>query len=213
MRNTAASGAPAAVGQGLSRWPQVFLGGIYGQESKVLEGGGMINTLCVLSVGSAEASNRFRDALLSSRQVVLASESERGRHHRCWGAGHQDHRAPEWSRENFRLNTQCSAGNGYFLQAAAESIGIRVEDFANTAFRAQRIPQFSYGCAVFLQADTVNFQRESWQPEEILAGLATVLQKNVFRRPLDERFRPGSYFAAIDTEYETTLPTLFQGCW
>jgi hypothetical protein len=65
MRNTAASGAPAAVGQGLSRWSQVFLGGIYGQESKVLEGGGMINTLCVLSIGSAEASNRFRDALLT----------------------------------------------------------------------------------------------------------------------------------------------------
>ncbi|MCL2658944.1 MAG: acyl-CoA dehydratase activase-related protein [Acidobacteriaceae bacterium] len=83
--------------------------------------------------------------------------------------------------KDFKLNTQCSAGNGYFLQAAAESIGIRVEDFAGVAFRARRMPQFSYGCAVFLQADIVNFQREGWQPEEILAGLATVLPKNVFR--------------------------------
>ncbi len=83
--------------------------------------------------------------------------------------------------KDFKLNTQCSAGNGYFLQAAAEGLGIRIEDFAEVAFRATRIPQFSYGCAVFLQSDIVNFQRQGWKPEEILAGLATVLPKNVFQ--------------------------------
>jgi predicted CoA-substrate-specific enzyme activase len=83
--------------------------------------------------------------------------------------------------KDFKLNTQCSAGNGYFLQAAAEGLGIGVEDFAEVAFRARRMPQFSYGCAVFLQSDIVNFQRQGWKPEEILAGLATVLPKNVFQ--------------------------------
>ncbi len=82
--------------------------------------------------------------------------------------------------KDFKLNTQCSAGNGYFLQSAAESFGIPVENFADVAFTARRMPQFSYGCAVFLQSDIVNFQRQGWQPEEILAGLATVLPKNVF---------------------------------
>ena len=82
--------------------------------------------------------------------------------------------------KDFKLNTQCSAGNGYFLQSAAESLGISVENFADVAFQARRIPQFSYGCAVFLQSDIVNFQRQGWRPEEILAGLATVLPKNVF---------------------------------
>lgn len=82
--------------------------------------------------------------------------------------------------KDFKLNTQCSAGNGYFLQAAAESIGIPVEDFADAAFRAHRMPEFSYGCAVFLQSDIVNFQRQGWKPEEILAGLAAVLPKNIF---------------------------------
>ena len=82
--------------------------------------------------------------------------------------------------KDFKLNTQCSAGNGYFLQSAAESFGIRVENFADAAFQARRMPQFSYGCAVFLQSDIVNFQRQGWRPEEILAGLATVLPKNVF---------------------------------
>ncbi len=82
--------------------------------------------------------------------------------------------------KDFRLNTQCSAGNGYFLQAAAEKLGISIEDFADTAFRARRMPLFSYGCAVFLQTDIVNFQRQGWTPEEILAGLAAVLPKNIF---------------------------------
>ncbi len=66
--------------------------------------------------------------------------------------------------KDFKLNTQCSAGNGYFLQAAAEGLGIQVEDFAEVAFRARRVPQFSYGCAVFLQSDIVNFQRQGWKP-------------------------------------------------
>ena len=82
--------------------------------------------------------------------------------------------------KDFKLNTQCSAGNGYFLQAAAEALGVSVEEFADAAFRATRMPNFSYGCAVFLQSDIVNFQRLGWRPDEILAGLATVLPKNVF---------------------------------
>ena len=82
--------------------------------------------------------------------------------------------------KDFRLNTQCSAGNGYFLQAAAESLGIAIEDFASVAFTARQMPIFSYGCAVFLQSDIVNFQRQGWQPQEIIAGLAAVLPKNVF---------------------------------
>ena len=81
---------------------------------------------------------------------------------------------------DFMLNTQCSAGNGYFLQATARSFGIDVEDYAATAFEADRMPEFSYGCAVFLQADIVNFQRQGWKPDEILAGLASVLPKNIW---------------------------------
>ena len=82
--------------------------------------------------------------------------------------------------KDFRLNTQCSAGNGYFLQATAESFGVPVERYAEAAFAARHMPLFSYGCAVFLQSDIVSFQRLGWTREEILAGLAAVLPKNVF---------------------------------
>src|SRR6476661_10747309 len=82
--------------------------------------------------------------------------------------------------KDFKLNTQCSAGNGYFLQSTAEMFGIPVKEFADQAFGAQAMPVFGYGCAVFMQSDIVNFQRQGWRAEEILAGLAAVLPKNVF---------------------------------
>jgi predicted nucleotide-binding protein (sugar kinase/HSP70/actin superfamily)/activator of 2-hydroxyglutaryl-CoA dehydratase len=81
---------------------------------------------------------------------------------------------------DFKLNTQCSAGNGFFLQATAESFGIPIEDYAQAAFSARSMPVFGYGCAVFLQTDIVNLQRLGWRAPEILAGLAAVLPKNVF---------------------------------
>ena len=82
--------------------------------------------------------------------------------------------------KDFKLNTQCSAGNGYFLQAIAEGFGYRVEQFAETAFTARKMPVFPYGCAVFLQSDIDSFQGQGWKPNEILAGLAAVLPKNVW---------------------------------
>jgi predicted CoA-substrate-specific enzyme activase len=82
--------------------------------------------------------------------------------------------------KDFKLNTQCSAGNGYFLQSTAEMFGIPVKEFADRAFTATSMPLFGYGCAVFMQSDIVNFQRQGWAPEEILAGLAAVLPKNIF---------------------------------
>ena len=82
--------------------------------------------------------------------------------------------------KDFKLNTQCSAGNGYFLQSTAETFGIPIKEFADRAFTANAMPMFGYGCAVFMQSDIVNFQRQGWAAEEILAGLAAVLPKNIF---------------------------------
>ena len=52
--------------------------------------------------------------------------------------------------KDFKLNTQCSAGNGYFLQSTAQDFGVKVEDYAQTAFSAKSMPEFGYGCAVFM---------------------------------------------------------------
>ncbi|MFO0749026.1 MAG: BadF/BadG/BcrA/BcrD ATPase family protein [Myxococcota bacterium] len=83
--------------------------------------------------------------------------------------------------KNFRLSNQCSAGNGMLLQAMADQFGVPVTEYAEHAFGAQLSPKFSYGCAVFLDSDRVNFQKEGYSKEELLAGLAMVLPKNVWQ--------------------------------
>ena len=83
--------------------------------------------------------------------------------------------------KDFRLSNQCSAGNGMLLQAMADQFGVPLVQYAETAFQAELAPKFSYGCAVFLDADRVNFQKEGFQRAEMLAGLAQVLPKNVWQ--------------------------------
>jgi len=81
---------------------------------------------------------------------------------------------------DFRLNSQCSSGNGAFLQGVAERFNIPLNQIAQKAFSAKAMPTFTMGCGVFLQSDIVNQQRKGWQAEEILAGLCYVLPLNVW---------------------------------
>jgi activator of 2-hydroxyglutaryl-CoA dehydratase len=62
----------------------------------------------------------------------------------------------------------------------ADQFGVNLYDYADTAFNADMSPKFSYGCAVFLDADRVNFQKEGFTAPQMLAGLAKVLPKNVW---------------------------------
>jgi predicted CoA-substrate-specific enzyme activase len=81
---------------------------------------------------------------------------------------------------DFRLNSQCSSGNGAFLQGVAERYNVPLPDYADQAFRAKAIPSLAMGCGVFLQSDIVNQQRKGWSAEEIMASLAAVLPLNVW---------------------------------
>ncbi len=81
---------------------------------------------------------------------------------------------------DFRLNTQCSAGTGYFLQSVAQRFDTSIYDFAEEALSAQFAPEFSAGCTIFLQSDIVNFMRAGYTPAEIMAGVTQVLPLNVW---------------------------------
>jgi predicted CoA-substrate-specific enzyme activase len=83
--------------------------------------------------------------------------------------------------KDFKLSNQCSAGNGMLLQAMADQFGVPITKYSDVAFDASLSPKFSYGCAVFLDSDRVNFQKEGYKKEELLAGLAMVLPKNVWQ--------------------------------
>ena len=81
---------------------------------------------------------------------------------------------------DFRLNSQCSSGNGAFLQGVAERYAVPLERYAEHAFRAKAVPALAMGCGVFLQSDIVNQQRKGWSADEIMASLAAVLPLNVW---------------------------------
>ncbi|HMC13490.1 MAG TPA: BadF/BadG/BcrA/BcrD ATPase family protein, partial [Gallionellaceae bacterium] len=81
---------------------------------------------------------------------------------------------------DFRLNSQCSSGNGAFLQGVAERYDVPLEQYAEHAFQARSVPSLAMGCGVFLQSDIVNQQRKGWSPDEIMASLAAVLPLNVW---------------------------------
>lgn len=81
---------------------------------------------------------------------------------------------------DFRLNSQCSSGNGAFLQGVAERYSVPLEHYAEHAFAAKAVPALAMGCGVFLQSDIVNQQRKGWSADEIMAGLAAVLPLNVW---------------------------------
>jgi predicted CoA-substrate-specific enzyme activase len=81
---------------------------------------------------------------------------------------------------DFRLNSQCSSGNGAFLQGVAERYNVPLERYADRAFEAKAMPSLAMGCGVFLQSDIVNQQRKGWSAEEIMAALAAVLPVNVW---------------------------------
>ncbi len=83
--------------------------------------------------------------------------------------------------KSFKLSNQCSAGNGMLLQAMADQFDVPIRQYAEVAFQATMAPKFNYGCAVFLDSDRVNFQKEGFSKEELLCGLAQVLPKNVWQ--------------------------------
>src|SRR5256886_10779864 len=54
--------------------------------------------------------------------------------------------------KDFKLNTQCSAGNGYFLQSTAEGFGFSVEQYPNLEFSPQGMPDFGTGARGFMDS-------------------------------------------------------------
>jgi predicted CoA-substrate-specific enzyme activase len=81
---------------------------------------------------------------------------------------------------DFRLNTQCSAGTGYFLQTVAERFDVGIHAFSDAALSASCAPEFSAGCSIFLQSDIVNFMRAGYTPAEIMAGVTQILPVNIW---------------------------------
>jgi hypothetical protein len=71
---------------------------------------------------------------------------------------------------NFRLSNSVLGRQRHAAAGDGRPVRLPVTEYADTAFGAELAPKFSYGCAVFLDTDRVNFQKEGFSKEELLAG-------------------------------------------
>ena len=86
----------------------------------------------------------------------------------------------------FHVSNQCSAGHGAFLAACAADLGVPIDEVAERALGARRVPLFTVGCSVFVDTDRVTFQRDGYGVDELLAGLAHSLVRNVWEYVVPE---------------------------
>ena len=90
----------------------------------------------------------------------------------------------------FHLSSQCAAGHGALLEAAAHDLGVPMDRYAELAFSARRVPELAVGCAVFLHTERVSLQARGFTPAEILAGMAAVLPRNIWENVVAEPSLP-----------------------
>ena len=81
--------------------------------------------------------------------------------------------------KDFKLNTHARPATATSC-SPPPGLRLRGHRVRRLGLRRQGLPKFGYGCAVFMQSDIVDFQRQGWKPEEIMAGLCNVLPKNIW---------------------------------
>jgi len=86
----------------------------------------------------------------------------------------------ERRHQEFRLSNSVLGGQRHAPAGDADQFGVAVTKYADVAFERSCRRSFSYGCAVFLDSDPVNFQKEGYS-RRAAGGLAQVLPKNVWQ--------------------------------
>ncbi len=85
------------------------------------------------------------------------------------------------------LNEACSSGCGSFIETYARSLGIKMEQIAEMAFRSENPSKLGSRCTVFMNSSIITEQRDGKKPEDIIAGICRSIIDNVFTKVI--RFR------------------------
>ncbi|MEW6034451.1 MAG: acyl-CoA dehydratase activase [Chloroflexota bacterium] len=80
---------------------------------------------------------------------------------------------------DFVVSEKCAAGSGRFLQIIARILGIGLEDIGPLALKSHHPVEFSTGCAVFAESETVSRIAEGAAKEDILAGVHRAIASKV----------------------------------
>jgi len=80
------------------------------------------------------------------------------------------------------LNEACSSGCGSFIETYSRSLGIRMEQIAEMAFRSKNPSKLGSRCTVFMNSSIITEQRDGKKPEDIVAGICRSIIDNVFTK-------------------------------
>ncbi|MEF9951007.1 MAG: acyl-CoA dehydratase activase-related protein [Clostridium sp.] len=89
--------------------------------------------------------------------------------------------------DNIILNEACSSGCGSFLESFANSLDIKIEDFANMACLAKAPVDLGSRCTVFMNSKVKQVQKEGASIADIAAGLCYSVIKNALYKVIKIR--------------------------
>ncbi len=72
---------------------------------------------------------------------------------------------------DFCMNDKCAAGTGRFLAAAAEVMGISLDELGEVALRSNNPLRITNVCTVFVETEIMNHLSKGKKGEDILAGV------------------------------------------
>jgi predicted CoA-substrate-specific enzyme activase len=72
---------------------------------------------------------------------------------------------------DFCMNDKCAAGTGRFLSAAAECMGLSLEEIGPIALQGRSPVRMTSVCTVFVESDILSYVAQRKRPEDILAGV------------------------------------------
>jgi predicted CoA-substrate-specific enzyme activase len=89
--------------------------------------------------------------------------------------GGQDTKAikvgPEGSVLDFCMNDKCAAGTGRFLAAAADVLGLGLDQIGDISLRGTKPIRLTSVCTVFVESDIMSYMAQKKKVEDILAGV------------------------------------------
>ncbi|MCH3962793.1 MAG: 2-hydroxyacyl-CoA dehydratase [Clostridium sp.] len=80
--------------------------------------------------------------------------------------------------DNIMLNEACSSGCGSFIETFANSLNMKIEDFAKSAETSKRPVDLGSRCTVFMNSKVKQAQKEGLSVGDISAGLSYSVIKN-----------------------------------
>ncbi len=113
---------------------------------------------------------------------------------------------------DYAMNQACSAGTGSFLEEAAyETLGVRMQDIAKGALKAETPPNFNDQCAAFISSDIKNATHEGISQDDILAGLVYSICFNYNNRVKGNRPVGKKIFMQGGVCYNKAVPLAMAG--